>query len=152
MHLEGALAVGQRHRPRLRRLERRVGEDLHPAATQLAGRELGQAGGCLGHHPVARLHEHEAGAGHAAARVAGDHVGHVVLQLGDPLEARVAGSDEDDREVLPARLLVGKGLGDLQVEQSAVPDADRSTLKRPEVAASELLDAIAETLEMKEVA
>jgi NAD(P)-dependent dehydrogenase (short-subunit alcohol dehydrogenase family) len=49
-------------------------------------------------------------------------------------------------------LSVDPGDMDTPLHALAVPDADRSTLKRPEVAARELLDAIAETLGMKAVA
>jgi NAD(P)-dependent dehydrogenase (short-subunit alcohol dehydrogenase family) len=49
-------------------------------------------------------------------------------------------------------LSVDPGDMDTPLHALAVPDADRSTLKRPEVAARELLGAIAETLGMEAVA
>ena len=50
----------------------------------------------LGHHAVLRLDEHEAHAVEPRPRVALDHVGGEVLQLGEPLEPRVAGADEHE--------------------------------------------------------
>ena len=49
-------------------------------------------------------------------------------------------------------LSVDPGDMDTPLHALAVPEADRSSLKRPEVAARELMDAIAETLGMKAVA
>ena len=49
-------------------------------------------------------------------------------------------------------LSVDPGDMDTPLHALAVPDADRSTLKRPEAAARELLDAIAETLATKGLA
>jgi NAD(P)-dependent dehydrogenase (short-subunit alcohol dehydrogenase family) len=46
-------------------------------------------------------------------------------------------------------LSIDPGDMDTPLHAAAVPDADRSSLKRPEVAARELLDAIAETIAMK---
>ena len=84
------------------RSHRRVREDLDPAPAQLGARERREVGRDLGHHAVARLDEHEAHAASAAARVALDDVRGEVLQLGEPLEARVAGADEHEREQLAA--------------------------------------------------
>ena len=46
-------------------------------------------------------------------------------------------------------LSVDPGDMDTPLHALAVPDADRSSLKRPEAAARELLDAIAEAIAMK---
>ena len=63
---------------------------------------------------------------HAAARVEVDHVGGEVLQLGEPLEAGVAGADEDVRQVLAARARrVLERLGDLERADDAVAQRDR---------------------------
>jgi len=47
-------------------------------------------------------------------------------------------------------LSVDPGDMDTPLHALAVPDADRSTLKRPDAAAHELLDAIAETLQARD--
>ncbi len=49
-----------------------------------------------------------------AARVALEQVGDVILELGDPLEAGVAGAHEDEGEVLAPRLRVVELLGGLE--------------------------------------
>ena len=51
---------------------------------------------------------------HRAARVEVEHVGGEVLQLGDALQARVAGADEDEGQQRGARLVVLDGLGGLE--------------------------------------
>ena len=96
-----SLPGAERGEVRLHGVEHRARSDLDPAPAQLARGERGQARRDLGHDPVLRLHQEEAGALHAAARVAVDHVGHVVLQLGHALHAGVARAHEDEGEKAP---------------------------------------------------
>ena len=79
----------------------------------------------LRHHPVRAPPPGPARAVEAAARVAVDHVGHVVLQLGDPLQPGVAGADEHEGQVRAALPRVVERLRDLEVEQRAVAQRDR---------------------------
>jgi NAD(P)-dependent dehydrogenase (short-subunit alcohol dehydrogenase family) len=57
--------------------------------------------------------------------------------------------DTEMREQGVRLLSIDPGDMDTPLHALAVPDADRSTLKRPEVAARELLDAIADVLATK---
>ena len=116
---------GERRGVLLHGVEARAGADLDSAAAQLGGGELGQARADLGHDPVEPLDQDPARAVDPAARIAVDHVGDHVLQLGDPLDARVARADEHERQVLAPLLRVVDRLGDLQVQQRAVAQRDR---------------------------
>ena len=85
-------------------LEARRGADLDTAPPQLVRSELGQGRRSLAHYALLGLHQDPAGALEATARVAVDHVGHVVLKLGDPLHSRVARAHEDEGEAAAALL------------------------------------------------
>ena len=74
-----------------------------PAAAELAFGELGEARGHLLHDPLAGLGEHPAHPLGAAAGIQLDRLGGEVLQLGEPLDARVAGADEDEARDTRAR-------------------------------------------------
>ena len=106
-------------------VERRLRADLDAARAQLADGEVGELRADLRHHALGRLDEDPAHAGDLAARVEVHDVGGEVLQLGEPLEARVAGADEDVGEVLAARVAVLERLGDLERADDVVAQRDR---------------------------
>ena len=119
-----ALAGRERGRALVHALEASARAQLDAARPQLPRRELREALRDLGHDLVERLHEDPARAGAAAARVLLDRVVHVVLELRDPLDARVAGADEDEGEVLAPALVVRERLGYLEVHERAVAQRD----------------------------
>ena len=88
-----ALAGGEHRGALVHAVEPRAGADLHAAAAQLARWRTrpGSAGisGMIRSSASTRIQRVPV---EPAARVAVDHVGHVVLQLGDPLEPGVAGA------------------------------------------------------------
>src|SRR5258705_63318 len=75
--------------------------------------------------PNAGLDEDPARAVQAGARVAVDHIGHVVLELRDSLEARVAGADEHECQPRAALGRVVERLRDLEVQQRAIAQCNR---------------------------
>ncbi len=75
-------------------------------------------------HAVAGLDQHEAQAVHATARIALHHVGREVLQLGEALEPRVTGADDDVSQQRAALVLIGDRLGLLEREHQAVAPGD----------------------------
>jgi len=72
-----------------------------------------------------RLDEDPADSSHAAARIEVEQVGDEVLQLGDALQPRVAGPDEDVGQILAARVAVLERLGRLERAQDVVAQRDR---------------------------
>ena len=120
-----ALARRQGDALRIHALEHRPGADLDAAAAQLARRERRQARRDLRHDPVLRLDKHEARALEPAARIAVDHVGHVVLKLGHALHPGVARTHEDEGEVGAARFVIRLGLRHLEVPERPVAESYR---------------------------
>ncbi len=100
--------------------ERRVRAHLDAAPAQLALGEPGQARRDLLHDALARLDQHPAHPLRAAAGVELDRLGGEVLQLGEPLDAGVAGPDEHEAQVLGARGRVLQRLGDVEAVEYLV--------------------------------
>lgn len=94
--------------------------DLDVTHAQLPCGERGQAGRHLGHDPLARLDQHPAHPLCAAARIELDRLCGEVLKLGEPLEPRIAGADEDETKILGALGRIVERLGDVQAVQHLV--------------------------------
>ena len=76
---------------------------LNPPPAQLAFCELRERGGHLLHAPWPGLCQHPAHSLRPAARIELDHLRREVLQLGQPLHARIARTHEHEPEVLRAQ-------------------------------------------------
>ena len=81
------------------RLERRRDVDLDPAPRELPRRVVAQPRRDLGQDLRRRVDEHPALSRLAEARVVAHRVDHEVGELGERLDPRVAGADEDERQV-----------------------------------------------------
>ena len=81
------------------RLERRVDADLDPALGQLLGRVLAEPRRDLGQDLRRRVDEHPALRRVPEARVVAQRVADEVGELGERLDARVAGADEDEGQL-----------------------------------------------------
>ena len=101
-------------------LEGRSGEHFDTAPAKLSFGEPGEAGGHLLHDPLLRLDEHPAHPLGAAARVELDRLRGEVLELGESLDAGVAGADEDEGEVLGTALGMLERLGDVEAFEHLV--------------------------------
>ncbi len=119
------VAVGEDGRVLLDGVERGRDADVDAAPRELAGRVLAQAARDLREDRRRRVDEHPVLRGLAELRVVAHRAANEVGHLGERLDARVAGSDEDEGEV--AADLVGVGLGRRQVEavQHVVAQRDR---------------------------
>jgi len=120
-----AFAVRERRLPRGERLERRRRPDLDPAARELAGRVLAEAGRDLRQDLRSCVDQHPSLRGSAQARIPAEGVPDEVGELREGLDARVAGSDEDEGEVRRGPCVVELGVRGLQLPQHVVAEVNR---------------------------
>ena len=99
--------------------------DLDPAPAELLRRVLPEARRDLGQDLRRRVDEHPAQSRALELRVVAQRVADEVGELGERLDARVARSDEDEREVRLGALAVVLGRGRLEPAQHVVAEVDR---------------------------
>jgi hypothetical protein len=106
-------------------LERRADADVDVAAGELSRRVLAEPTRDLGENLRRRVHEHPVLARLAERRVVAERVAYEVGQLGERLDARVPGADEDERELALAVRLVRRGRRGFEAAQDVVAEIDR---------------------------
>ncbi len=96
-----------------------------PAPCELPRRVLAQLRRDLGQDLRSRVDEHPALSRLAEARVEAHCVGDEIGELGKRLDPRVAGTDEDERQVCLAADRIELGVGSLELSQDVVAEIDR---------------------------
>ena len=113
-------------RPRIVcRLEPRRDVNLHAATRELCRRVLAEPGGDLGEDLRRRVDEHPALRRRSETGVVAQRVPHEVGELGECLDARIAGADEDEREMAGLLLLRGCRVRGLELPEHMVAKRDR---------------------------
>ena len=119
-------AVGEHRVLLVERLERRLDVDLDSLPLEVVVRVLPELARDLGEDPRRELDEHPALADVAERRVpATDGVTREVVELGERLDARVAGPDEDEAEVALRLGRVKPCGGGLERAEQAVAERNR---------------------------
>ena len=114
---------GEQPQPLVELGDRRPGSDLDAPGRELAGCELGQTLGHLGHDPIASLDQHPTHPLQSRPGIAVDDVGGEILQLGQPLDPRITGADEHVGQ------MGSPVLGPLQFEGAWGDDSDVTWLR-----------------------
>ena len=115
--------AGQLHAAGVDGLERGLGQDLDPAPGERARGEARELLRHLAEDPRRAVDEHPAGLDVGQSRVAAQRAGRQLLQLGERLDAGEAGAGEHERE--PALGRLGRGVGEVDLAQHVVAQADR---------------------------